>query len=375
MMDRSAFQSFSVISRHDLLSRILTLLPERVQLIRVRDMHVVQRLIRTHVGAAQERRLIYVPIGRAESVRQDIASIVDWMAQLALSSWPVWFGDVDFGWYRDDALGNEQLRHRIRELAGRDSRISETWVIAAARQAARGSVPRVSTAQELELHQLSLTISLAGVIFFVPLPPQYGRHAAQVATEVVEWLARHASAAVVSLMPAGWPDEAPVDRLLFDALHLAESDGTARVELGAEPALKEAPDRTQDSDPLAVSTALAVSTIRGFPHPLSNVEKRLWAYLADDEELGAIFSFNQNVLTIRGHSPRVDLLWAEGRLVVELDGFADHGMRDAFERDRHRDYELLLSGYRVLRITNDEINRDLEAAVGKIRDVVRQRRN
>jgi very-short-patch-repair endonuclease len=67
-------------------------------------------------------------------------------------------------------------------------------------------------------------------------------------------------------------------------------------------------------------------------------------------------------------------LWPEGAVVVELDGYPDHSARDAFERDRHRDYELLMSGYQVLRITNDEVTRDLEAAVGKIRDVVNWRK-
>jgi very-short-patch-repair endonuclease len=61
-------------------------------------------------------------------------------------------------------------------------------------------------------------------------------------------------------------------------------------------------------------------------------------------------------------------------VIVELDGYADHSLRDAFERDRHRDYELLMSGYQVLRITNFEVERDLEAAVGKIRDVVNLKR-
>jgi very-short-patch-repair endonuclease len=39
-------------------------------------------------------------------------------------------------------------------------------------------------------------------------------------------------------------------------------------------------------------------------------------------------------------------------------------------QDRHRDYELTLSGYTVLRLTNDEIAQDLEKAIEKIRDLV-----
>jgi very-short-patch-repair endonuclease len=42
--------------------------------------------------------------------------------------------------------------------------------------------------------------------------------------------------------------------------------------------------------------------------------------------------------------------------------------------DRHRDYELALSGYTVLRLANDEIAQDIEKAIEKIRDLVALRR-
>jgi very-short-patch-repair endonuclease len=95
--------------------------------------------------------------------------------------------------------------------------------------------------------------------------------------------------------------------------------------------------------------------------------------IAADDELHELFSFNQSVLTVRGARPKVDLLWMEGRLVVELDGYESHGNRTAFAQDRHRDYELMLSGYSVLRLTNVEIAQDCEKALEKIRDLVRLR--
>ena len=39
------------------------------------------------------------------------------------------------------------------------------------------------------------------------------------------------------------------------------------------------------------------------------------------------------------------------RLIVELDGFAFHGHRAAFERDRTRDAKFQVAGYRVLHLT------------------------
>jgi len=47
----------------------------------------------------------------------------------------------------------------------------------------------------------------------------------------------------------------------------------------------------------------------------------------------------------------VDVLWPKQRLVVEVDGYAYHANRAAFERDRRRDQRLIAAGYRVIRVT------------------------
>ena len=47
----------------------------------------------------------------------------------------------------------------------------------------------------------------------------------------------------------------------------------------------------------------------------------------------------------------VDAVWPERKLIVELDGYAYHRTRAAFERDRRRDAALLRAGYRTLRVT------------------------
>lgn len=47
----------------------------------------------------------------------------------------------------------------------------------------------------------------------------------------------------------------------------------------------------------------------------------------------------------------VDFLWPDARLIVEIDGFAHHADRAAFEDDRRRDAAFTASGFRVLRFT------------------------
>jgi hypothetical protein len=53
----------------------------------------------------------------------------------------------------------------------------------------------------------------------------------------------------------------------------------------------------------------------------------------------------------------VDAIWPERRLVVECDGYAYHGTRQAFERDRRRDAELLARGFRTVRLTYRDVTR------------------
>jgi len=66
----------------------------------------------------------------------------------------------------------------------------------------------------------------------------------------------------------------------------------------------------------------------------------------------------------------VDALWPSARVVVELDGYAFHRTREAFERDRVRDGALQLAGYRVLRVTHRRLERDAAAIVDVVRSLL-----
>jgi very-short-patch-repair endonuclease len=58
----------------------------------------------------------------------------------------------------------------------------------------------------------------------------------------------------------------------------------------------------------------------------------------------------------------VDAAWRQAKLIVELDGYATHGTRRAFERDRKRDRRLQAAGWRVIRLTWTQLaERDLPA--------------
>ena len=52
---------------------------------------------------------------------------------------------------------------------------------------------------------------------------------------------------------------------------------------------------------------------------------------------------------------RVDFAWPEARLVLECDGFAFHSDRAAYRRDRSRMNELERRGWRVVRVTWEDV--------------------
>jgi hypothetical protein len=56
-----------------------------------------------------------------------------------------------------------------------------------------------------------------------------------------------------------------------------------------------------------------------------------------------------------GRPQRVDLLYRSARLIIECDGRRWHTRERDFERDRRRDNEALLAGWRIFRITWDEL--------------------
>lgn len=59
----------------------------------------------------------------------------------------------------------------------------------------------------------------------------------------------------------------------------------------------------------------------------------------------------------------VDAFWRRERVVVEIDGYAFHADRRAFERDRRRDAELQARGHRVLRFTWRRLQDEPEAVL------------
>lgn len=69
---------------------------------------------------------------------------------------------------------------------------------------------------------------------------------------------------------------------------------------------------------------------------------------------------------VRVNPYELDALWRDQGLTVEIDGFAFHSTRAAFERDRARDAELQARGLRVMRVTWRQLVDEPEAVVARL---------
>jgi very-short-patch-repair endonuclease len=327
------------------------------------DGAVLRELIDQAEHIADDRRALFVRLRSAGSVEAYVEQVIAVLAETAMRLWPVWFTDASFAMCRNDALGRQAAGVIARDAATRTPDVNCTWAEASARLALAGHPPRVPGAlPATEIAQLSLAISHLGLVLVADISVAADAPSASALTHALEWVAQHSRAAVVALFAELPPLHSPFDRILY---------GAGRV-------ITDADSGTTGSGPEAgegIGSHPWLAPWRGAPHPLSEIEQRLAEMLSDDTELAPLFRFNWVVDTVRGSRPKVDLVWLDGRLVVELDGYPDHAARYAFISDRHRDYELALSGYTVLRLANDEVGQDFGRAVEKIRDLVRLRRS
>jgi very-short-patch-repair endonuclease len=314
----------------------------------------VGALIENADVAERMPRALSVTIRATLSTEAIVDAIITDLAETACRLWPKWYdgSGIAFDICENDSLGRQAAGVLAVEASRKIPGVLAFWAEQAATLALRGLAPRIAALPlSTEMAQLTKCIAPDGVVAVVSCPPKQVDTGAEALVRALEWISK--TCGVVALFEVLPADVPPFDRILYGARLVSP--------MMANP----------DPTPVPYSW---IAPWRGAPHPLSDVEKKLAKALAGDRELAGLFGFNQSIVTARDSRPKVDLLWTEGRLVVELDGYETHGSRTAFARDRHRDYELILSGYVVLRLANDEITLDCEKALEKIRDLVRLRR-
>jgi very-short-patch-repair endonuclease len=67
-----------------------------------------------------------------------------------------------------------------------------------------------------------------------------------------------------------------------------------------------------------------------------------------------------------------DFLWRAERLIAEVDGRDVHATRRSFEHDRHRDQQLMLAGFQVIRFTWRQVTDDPRGVETTLRALLKQ---
>jgi hypothetical protein len=75
---------------------------------------------------------------------------------------------------------------------------------------------------------------------------------------------------------------------------------------------------------------------------------------------------------VAGHE--ADMFWPEAWLAVEFDGFAVHGTRRAFHRDRRKDRRLAALGVHVVRVTWQDLRSDGRELAAELAQILALRR-
>lgn len=271
------------------------------------------------------------------------------LARTALALWPHWYPTKFGGQGKPTSFGDAS------EPQGpMPEQVLRPWFQAAAACCRQEKLPRPDGfAAAIEARQLALALERLHLVLCTE-DAQADTDRLYSLARAAEWLAKETAARVVVLVPKAVGGAAALDSISYGALDWPTPP---------------APSPTPDDRDTEEKAGLLVWPFLGRPHPDSPGEQLLAARLQADSELAGLFAFNQELSLPGGPRYIVDLLWRQGRLAVEVDGYRWHSDPATFRQDRHRDYELLLQGFVVLRLTHDEVVADVASAIEKIRRV------
>jgi len=331
--------------KNTIINHLEKIQPSQIQTLLCEDM--AEALYVLNNGLLQHKTVIHTwdQVPPHETIVQDTLQN---LAEIALAMWP--------GWYGEEAPISDQASYD--RLCATYANISTPWLRTALEACQANRLPLFTKLpRNPQLAQLALTIDPNNLTFVLaicdpePLPNRLFS-VAQLST----WLAQVTGARVAVLISPHLATHKELDSILYQAI-------TVEAERMVIPETQ--PEEKERHN---------VWPIEGRPHPSSPGEQWLAAALVQDTELAELFQFNQRVETVLNTPYIVDLLWSVGRVVVEVDGYSYHRALIPFKTDRQRDYELLISGYVVLRLPHDEVMENVDATLEKIRSVVQFRR-
>lgn len=341
-----------------------------------------------------EQRLVTCRFGELPALERLLDEFVTDLAEAARLLWPDWYGGSLLRIRTESGEPRSMAALEVQRIARTRAQVNTKWLQAAIAACRAERLPIVAgVPQAVQVKQLAIALAADELVIAVALeetaPPAERLLGF---SRALEWLANETQAAVVALLPDSLAGRSELDGINFAAVEAepptfpvgAAAPAPANDEIHVDAAESKRP-RSPDEVPGDVRPVARCASgddrqaderkhlvwpILGRPHPASPGEQRLAEELAKDSQLGSLFRFNQRVTSVMQSRFVVDLLWEDGRVVVEVDGYAHHTSRPVFNSDRHRDYELLLSGYLVLRLPHDFVVQNSQLAMERIRDVV-----
>lgn len=302
-----------------------------------------------------------------------ISDVLFSLAEVARSIWPNWYGgqakfEPGYDTNLDRSFSDDLA---ILEICKERKTILKTWLReAVVRIRAHRSLILPTWNEAVQSRQLAAAIEPDRLVLVLAVEEETASAESLFSlSKAAEWYAEQTRAGVGVVIPSCFAHLAEIQTILYKAIFLEDPLDTqvSQVEGDSNPAVHEPNLRADNED----SPFVVWPRIEGKPHPGSPGEMAIANSLANDEELNGLFGFNRPLLTAKGSRYVLDLVWPEGKLAVEIDGYRHHYHRQAFRSDRHRDYELTLSGYTTLRLPHDEVVADVKLVLEKIRDVVR----
>jgi very-short-patch-repair endonuclease len=342
------------------------------------DFSRVQLDLEAWAGATSDYRVVSVQLDTIDDVSEIIESLLKRLASVLLLLWPDWYG----GKFALDERA--EFDRRVTRLRQENPRVDRKWLTAVATRCRRGEVPYLKRyAVTTQARQLRQALAQRELIVAIYLPqPDPPAEPLYFLARISEWLSQEAEAALLLILPSHLRERTELDSINSRAFswppHTPQSTGQDVAVARAADAMHTA--GVADTPPTSGLASVideqkhVVCPVIGRPHPGSPGEQLLARQLELEEDLRDMFQFNQRLETVFENRFLVDLLWSDGRLVVEIDGYGWHSTRSAFHADRQRDYELTLSGYLVLRLTHDFVMEDPQLACSRIRELVEFRR-
>jgi len=324
--------------------------------------HALQQVIESQ---AQLARVVTLSWQRVPALGNELGLLVTALAKATLELYPSLYGltqTTHARWPESDLeVAAHEITRRIPSVLGTGCR----QILAACRQGQVPNIKKLSNSDQVR--QLALAIQPDRLILLIAVhDAEASKASLRALAQGAEWLATNTRSRVVLVLPTALSKKNELDHVTYTACMCS-----APVEpetAGSLPLTPEVPAKSKNST--ATEAVVSVSPVLGRPHPGSEAEQILYDQICGDAELAPLFRFNWQVKTDYHTSPIVDLLWEAGHLVVEIDG-KEHCVLGQYIRDRRRDFELLMSGYRVIRFTRFKVLESPDQVLNDLRDAVR----